>query len=189
LWCRNNVLAVIYPKSRIGAAKTYRAPSWSSWSWAAVDGIVAYTCVWANMNLKPTIKVIECITETATGDPFSTILSGTLVLSGPCKTATAVTSRQDETPQLIESSYNQKKDFLVGNLWLDDDEDATIQKTQQVETLYCLLMCQPSYRCGLLLLEAPGAEGHYIRIGLICSYSDDQIGWWEDAVETNVTII
>jgi hypothetical protein len=123
LWCRYNDFATFYPKSTIGAAKTYRAPSWS---WAAIDGIVSYIHIKGRRNHKFTTKVIECITEAATGDPFSSILSGKLVLSGPCKTATAATLSKDKVPELIDSFYNQTKDFSVGNLWLDDDDDVAI---------------------------------------------------------------
>lgn len=188
LWCRNDGMAVVYPKSKTGAAKTYRAPSWS---WAAVDGIIWYSNSQQNSldSDKFATRVLECTTETTiTGDPFSTILSGKLIIAGPCKLATGI-EMSSRGPLLIDSSYNDTKHFTVAVLFLDDDDDATIAKIKDIGKLSCLFMTDHGDHYGLLLIEAPGAEGCYVRIGLILSQTSEERKWWEDAVETTLTIV
>lgn len=194
LWCQNEDLFFwLFPSSHKPAAtsSSYRAPSWS---WAAIDGIVCYLGIIPldGKDKRFIAKVIECTTELATEDPFSSVLSGKLVISGQFKRASSIGGGgldRNDIPYLIDSAHDQGMDFHVANLWLDDQDGGAIQKVKEEGHVYALLVLKTGSWYGLLLTEAPNEEGHYIRIGLFCSSTSEQFSWWENAVQNIITII
>jgi hypothetical protein len=174
LWRRSeDLFGEMFRNVIIGTAKSYRAPSWS---WAAIDGIVSYLVAVGARHDQT--KIIECTTELATADPFSSVLVGKLRISGLCKRATGILPG-DLPVVVVDASHGQT---IIAQVWLDSDDAATIQMIKDMGHVYCLLVTE---KYGLCLTEAPGVEGHYIRIGIFYS------SWcsWDDAVHTTMTII
>ncbi|KAK4448868.1 heterokaryon incompatibility protein-domain-containing protein [Podospora aff. communis PSN243] len=83
LWRRDDGFDTFFHPSQPSKARTGQAPTWS---WASINGIIAYTTYFATGRMAPYVaEVVYFEVVPATVDPYSMVSSGTLVLRGPAK--------------------------------------------------------------------------------------------------------
>lgn len=168
------------------APSMYRAPSWS---WASLEGKVAYPFArWASEE-KTISRILDMQCTVPGSNPYGKVTNGYLMIHGPLKRAFCDKSNTWKPSQMSLYRHRRSETGTVKEQFAFCMLDS--KPMREGSEIWCL---QISTGHGLVLAPVPPSNERYRRIGIFTQNTEERatpenLKWWTEDGESTIVIV